>query len=159
MPCRASTRPGYRRPEEETIPTLEELGIGFVPFSPLGKGFLTGTIDPTTTFEAVDIRNTIPRFSPEARAANQAMVDLLGEIATGEARYPRRWPSRAAARPEAVDRADPGHRASCTGLEENLGAAELELLAPDLRGDRGGAARITIEGARYSEAQERQTNL
>ncbi|MDX5399400.1 MAG: aldo/keto reductase, partial [Actinomycetes bacterium] len=144
----------YRRPEEEIIPTLEELGIGFVPFSPLGKGFLTGTIDPTTTFEAVDIRNTIPRFTPEARVANQAMVDLLGEIATAKGATPAQvalaW--LLAQKPWIVP--IPGTR-KLHRLEENLGAAELELTPADLAAIEEAAARITIEGARYSEAQER----
>ena len=148
----------YRRPEEEIIPTLEELGIGFVPFSPLGKGFLTGTIDPNTTFEAVDIRNTIPRFAPDARAANQSMVDLLGEIATAKGATPAQvalaW--LLAQKPWIVP--IPGTR-KLHRLDENLGAAELELTAADLAAIEEAAARITIEGARYSEAQERTTNL
>ena len=99
----------WREPEEEVLPTLEELGIGFVPFSPLGKGFLTGKIDENTTFDSSDFRNIVPRFTPEARKANQALVDLLGRdrrTEEGDARPDR---ARLAARAEAVDRSDPGH--------------------------------------------------
>lgn len=148
----------YRRPEEEVIPTLEELGIGFVPFSPLGKGFLTGTISKDTTFEAVDIRNTIPRFTPEARVANQAMVDLLGEIATAKGATPAQialaW--LLAQKPWIVP--IPGTR-KLHRLDENLGSADVELTTADLAAIEEAAARITITGARYSEAQERSTNL
>ena len=99
----------WRRPEAEVLPTVEELGIGFVPYSPLGKGFLTGKIDQRTSFDSSDIRTTIPRFTPEARAANQALVELLGRIAAREARHPGADRARLAARPEALDRADPRH--------------------------------------------------
>ena len=99
----------WRRPEEEILPTLEELGIGFVPFSPLGRGFLTGAISANTTFDRADVRNIVPRFTPEARKANQALVDLLGEIADWKAGDSRSDRDLLAACPEAVDRADPGH--------------------------------------------------
>ena len=99
----------WRRPEADVLPTLEELGIGFVPFSPLGKGFLTGKIDESTTFDSSDFRNILPRFTPEARKANQALVDLLGEIAERKEATPGPDRARLAARPEAVDRPDPGH--------------------------------------------------
>ncbi len=130
------------------LPACEELGIGFVPFSPLGKGFLTGAIDETTTFDSTDFRNVVPRFSPEARKANQALVDLLGQIAA------KRGATRAqialawvlAQKPWIVP--IPGttklHR-----LEENLGAAALELTADDLAEIEGALAKVTVQGERY----------
>jgi aryl-alcohol dehydrogenase-like predicted oxidoreductase len=147
----------WRRPEEEVLPTLEELGIGFVPYSPLGKGFLTGKIDASTTFDSTDFRNTIPRFAPEARAANQALVDLLGRIAGRKQATPARialaW--LLAQRPWIVP--IPGttkrHR-----LEENLGAADVELTANDLGEIEDAASRITVQGARYPEQLEQMTN-
>ncbi len=99
----------WRKPEEELLPALEELGIGFVPFSPLGKGFLTGKIDDKTTFEKNDFRNIVPRFTPEARKANQALVDLLGQVAKRKGATPGADRARVAPRAEAVDRADPRH--------------------------------------------------
>ena len=148
----------YREPEKEVIPTLEELGIGFVPFSPLGKGFLTGKIDENRKFEAGDIRNTIPRFTPEARVANQALVDLLGKIAESiqatNAQVALAW--LLAKKPWIVP--IPGttklHR-----LEENIGAASIELSAGDLQKIEDAATKVTIEGARYSESAERMTGL
>jgi len=140
-----------RDPEPEILPTLEELGIGFVPFSPLGKGFLTGKIDQNTTFESTDFRNSLPRFTPEARQANQALVDLLGRIA-GEkgattAQIALAW--LLAQKPWIVP--IPGttklHR-----LEENIGAVDLELTAGDLRAIEDAASKITVHGARYPEA-------
>jgi len=146
----------YRKPEEEIIPTLEELGIGFVPFSPLGKGFLTGKIDESKTFDKTDIRSTIPRFTPEARKANQTMVDLLGTIAAQKKATPAQialaW--LLAQKPWIVP--IPGttklHR-----LEENIGAVAVELLAKDLQQIESAAAKITIEGARYPEQVEKMT--
>ena len=135
----------WREPEEEVMPTLEELGIGFVPFSPLGKGFLTGKIDENTTFDSTDFRNTIPRFTPEARKANQALVDLLGTIAAAEEgdAGPDRSGLAAAQKPWIVP--IPGttklHR-----LEENIGAADVELTADDLREIEAAASQI--DGAR-----------
>ena len=148
----------YREPEKKVIPTLEELGIGFVPFSPLGKGFLTGKIDENRKFEAGDIRNTIPRFTPEARIANQALVDLLGKIAESiqatNAQVALAW--LLAQKPWIVP--IPGttklHR-----LEENIGAASIELSAGDLQKIEDAATKVTIEGARYSESAERMTGL
>lgn len=148
----------YREPEKEVIPALEELGIGFVPFSPLGKGFLTGKIDENRKFEAGDIRNTIPRFTPEARVANQALVDLLGKIAESmqatNAQVALAW--LLAQKPWIVP--IPGttklHR-----LEENIGAASIELSAGDLQKIEEAASKVTIEGARYSESAERMTGL
>jgi aryl-alcohol dehydrogenase-like predicted oxidoreductase len=148
----------YRTPEEEIIPTLEELGIGFVPFSPLGKGFLTGKIDESTTFDKTDIRSSIPRFTPEARAANQALVDLLGKIGKRMNATPAQialaW--LLAQKPWIVP--IPGttklHR-----LEENIGAAALELSAEDLEQIESAAAKITVQGARYPEHIEKMTGL
>jgi hypothetical protein len=144
----------YREPEKAVLPTLEELGIGFVPFSPLGKGFLTGKIDATTTFDSSDFRNTVPRFTPEARKANQALVDLLQAIAARRNATPAQaalaW--LLAQRPWIVP--IPGttklHR-----LEENLGAADVELTQDDLREIESAASKITIQGARYPEHIER----
>ncbi len=138
----------WREPEKEILPTLEELGIGFVPFSPLGKGFLTGAINENTKFESNDFRNTVPRFTPEARKANQAIVNLLGQIAERKKATPAQaalaW--LLAQKPWIVP--IPGttklHR-----LEENIGAAELDLSAEDLRSIDEAASNITIAGARY----------
>jgi aryl-alcohol dehydrogenase-like predicted oxidoreductase len=146
----------WRRPEEELLPTLEELGIGFVPFSPLGRGFLTGTIDEHTTFDSSDFRNIVPRFTPEARHANQALVDLLRRIGEEQHATPAQialaW--LLAQRPWIVP--IPGttklHR-----LEENLGAADVELSTDDLREIDDAASKITIQGARYPEAHEQRT--
>lgn len=140
----------WREPEEEILPTLEELGIGFVPFSPLGKGFLTGKIDETTTFDKTDFRNTVPRFNAENRKANQALVDLLGTIAAKKNVTPAQialaW--LLAQKPWIVP--IPGttklHR-----LEENLGGATVALTPGDLREIENAAAQITVQGARYSE--------
>ena len=146
----------WREPEAEVLPTLEELGIGFVPFSPLGKGFLTGKIDENTTFDSSDFRNTVPRFTPEARKANQALVDLLGKIAERKKATPAQialaW--LLAQKPWIVP--IPGttklHR-----LEENLGAASVELTPDDLREIDSAASKITVQGARYPEKLEQMT--
>ena len=144
----------WREPEEEILPTLEELGIGFVPFSPLGKGFLTGAIDENTSFDDNDFRNTVPRFSEENRRANRALVDVLGEIADhkGATRAQIAIAWLLAQKPWIVP--IPGttkpHR-----LEENLGAAGVELTPDDLREIEGAAAEITVQGARYSESAQR----
>ena len=144
----------WRVPEAEIIPTLAELGIGFVPFSPLGKGFLTGTIDTTTTFEAGDLRNGLPRFTADARAANQAVVDLLariaGRLSVTQAQVALAW--LLAQKPWIVP--IPGTR-KLTRLQENLAAANLELTATDLDEIDTVSAAITVEGARYPEAMER----
>jgi aryl-alcohol dehydrogenase-like predicted oxidoreductase len=140
----------WREPEQEVLPTLEELGIGFVPFSPLGKGFLTGAISETTTFDSNDFRNVVPRFTPEARKANQALVDRLGDIAARKRATPAQialgW--LLARKPWIVP--IPGttklHR-----LEENIGAASVELTPDDLREIDGAVSGITVEGARYPE--------
>jgi aryl-alcohol dehydrogenase-like predicted oxidoreductase len=146
----------WRRPEEEVLPVLEELGIGLVPYSPLGKGFLTGKIDANTAFDSTDFRATLPRFTPEARKANQAMVDLLGAIAARKNATPAQvalaW--LLARKPWIVP--IPGttklHR-----LDENIGAVALQLNADDLREIDSAAAKITVEGARYPEKLEQLT--
>jgi aryl-alcohol dehydrogenase-like predicted oxidoreductase len=145
-----------RGPEAEVLPTCEELGIGFVPFSPLGKGFLTGKIDETTKLDSTDFRNSIPRFTPENRRANQALVELLGEVATRKKATPAQvalaW--LLAQKPWIVP--IPGttklHR-----LEENVGAAAVDLTPEDLRDIEVAASRITVHGARYPEQHERLT--
>jgi aryl-alcohol dehydrogenase-like predicted oxidoreductase len=146
----------WREPEEEILPTLEELGIGFVPFSPLGKGFLTGKIDETTTFDGSDFRNTVPRFAPENRKANQALVDLLARIAAKKRATPAQialaW--LLAQKPWIVP--IPG-TTKLERLEENLGAAAVELTADDLREIESAAARIRVQGARYPEELEQMT--
>jgi aryl-alcohol dehydrogenase-like predicted oxidoreductase len=137
----------WREPEQELLPTLEELGIGFVPFSPLGKGFLTGAINEATTFDKNDFRNIVPRFSPEARKANQALVDLLGDIAARKKVTPAQialaW--LLARKPWIVP--IPGttklHR-----LEENVGAAAVALTAADLRDIEGALSKVAVQGAR-----------
>ena len=148
----------WRRPEEELLPTLEELGIGFVPFSPLGKGFLTGTIDEKTTFVSSDFRNIVPRFTPEARKANQAIVDVLRTIADRK----RATPAQIALawlltqKPWMVP--IPG-TTKLARLEENIGAAAIRLTPDDRREIETAASQITIQGARYPEALEKRTGL
>ena len=148
----------WRRPEEELLPTLEELGIGLVPFSPLGKGFLTGQIDESTTFDSSDFRNIVPRFEPQARKANLALVDLLREIAEGKGATPAQialaW--LLAQKPWIVP--IPGTR-KLERLEENIAAVEVELTSDDLTEIDSAAAEITIEGARYPEALEKRTGI
>ncbi len=140
----------WREPEAELIPTLEELGIGFVPFSPLGKGFLTGKIDEKTTFDSSDFRNIVPRFSPQARKANQAVVDLLGRIAVQKEATPAQialaW--LLAQKPWIVP--IPG-TTKVSRLEENLGAVNIKLTADDLREIDSAASKIKVEGERYPE--------
>ena len=143
-----STRCGGREPEKEILPLLEELDIGFVPFSPLGRGFLTGAISTTTRFENSDFRNTLPRFSEENRKANQGLVDLLGQIAARKRQTPAQialaW--LLAQKPWIVP--IPGttklHR-----LEENLAAASIELTGEDLRSIDAALSNITVQGERY----------
>lgn len=147
----------WREPEAEIIPTLEELGIGFVPFSPLGKGFLTGKIDESTKFDATDFRNTVPRFSEENRKANQALVDLIGKFAEAKNATPAQialaWVL--AQKPWIVP--IPGttklHR-----LEENLGAVNIELTDDDLGELDRITSQIKVEGTRYAEAQQKMIN-
>lgn len=146
----------WRKPEAEVIPTLEELGIGLVPYSPLGKGFLTGKIDENATFDSSDFRSTLPRFTPEALKANQALIDLLGSIAQQKQATPAQialaW--LLAQKPWIVP--IPGttklHR-----LEENIGAASVELTPNDLRDIDDAASQITVQGARYPEKLEQMT--
>jgi len=145
-----------RGPEAEILPTLEELGIGFVPFSPLGKGFLTGKIDDKTPLGSSDFRSTLPRFTPEARKVNQALVDLLARVAERKKATPAQvalaW--LLAQKPWIVPIPGTTKRAR---LEENLGAAAVELTADDLREIESAAAKIQIQGARYPEHVERMT--
>ncbi|HEY7376276.1 MAG TPA: aldo/keto reductase, partial [Polyangia bacterium] len=148
----------WRKPEEEVLPALEELGIGFVPFSPLGRGFLTGAIDETTTFVQGDFRRSVPRFAPEARAANRALVDLLARVA----REKRATPAQIALawllgrRPWIVP--IPG-TTKLSRLDENLGALALRLTAGELRALEDAAAAIPVHGARYPEHLEKRTGL
>ena len=147
----------WREPEAEIMPALGELGIGFVPFSPLGKGYLTGKIDENTTFDSTDFRNTVPRFTPEARKANQALVALLKDIAQAKNATPAQialaW--LLAQQPWIVP--IPGttklHR-----LEENVAAASVDLSGADLRDIQRAASQITVQGARYSEGAQRLIN-
>jgi aryl-alcohol dehydrogenase-like predicted oxidoreductase len=146
----------WRKPEEEVLPTLDELGIGFVPFSPLGRGFLTGKMNENTSFDSTDLRNTLPRFTPEARKANQALVDLLGQIAERKKATPAQialaW--LLAQKPWIVP--IPG-TTKLRRLEENIGAAPVELTADDLRDIDGVASKIKVQGARYPEKLEQMT--
>ena len=145
-----------RTPEKEVIPTLEELGIGFVPYSPLGKGYLTGKIDGNTTFDSTDFRSTLPRFTPEALKANQVLIELLGSIANRKKATPAQialaW--LLAQKPWIVP--IPGttklHR-----LDENIGAVSVELTPEDLRSIDAAASKITVQGARYPEKLEQMT--
>ena len=146
----------WREPEAEVLPTLEELGIGFVPFSPLGRGFLTGKMNENTIFDSTDLRNTLPRFTSEALKANQALIELLGKIAERKKATPAQialaW--LLAQKPWIVP--IPGttklHR-----LEENIGAAAIELIPNDLRDIESAASKITVQGARYPEKLEQMT--
>ncbi|HEY2045425.1 MAG TPA: aldo/keto reductase [Candidatus Udaeobacter sp.] len=146
----------WRRPEEEVLPVLEELGIGFVPFSPLGRGFLTGKMNENTTFDSSDLRNTLPRFTPEARKANQALVDLLGEMAKRKNATPAQialaW--LLAQRPWIVP--IPG-TTKLKRLGENVEAVEVELTGDDLREIETAASQIEVQGARYPEHLEQLT--
>ncbi len=147
-----------RGPEAEVLPTLEELGIGFVPYSPLGKGFLTGKMNENTTFDSTDFRSTLPRFTPEALKANQALIDLLGRIAQQKEATPAQialaW--LLAQKPWIVP--IPG-TTKLNRLEENIGAAAVELSADDLRNISSAAAAIKVEGDRYPERLEKMTGL
>jgi aryl-alcohol dehydrogenase-like predicted oxidoreductase len=145
-----------RTPEKEVIPTLEELGIGFVPYSPLGKGFLTGAMNENTKLDSTDFRSTLPRFTPEAMKANQALIDLLGKIAQRKKATPAQialaW--LLAQKPWIVP--IPG-TTKLERLEQNLGAAEVRLTPDDLREIESAASKITVQGARYPERLERMT--
>jgi aryl-alcohol dehydrogenase-like predicted oxidoreductase len=147
-----------RTPEKEIIPTLEELGIGLVAYSPLGKGFLTGKIDESTTFDSSDFRSTLPRFTPEALKANQALIDLLGKIAERKKATPAQialaW--LLAQKPWIVP--IPG-TTKLSRLEENIGAVDIKLTPDDLREIDFAASKITVQGARYPERLEKMTGL
>jgi aryl-alcohol dehydrogenase-like predicted oxidoreductase len=147
-----------RTPEKEVIPTLEELGIGFVPYSPLGKGFLTGKMNENTTFDSSDFRSTLPRFTPEALKANQALIELLGSIAERKKATPAQialaW--LLAQKPWIVP--IPG-TTKLNRLEENIGATAVELMPDDLRDIDSAASKIKVEGSRYPERLERMTGL
>ena len=147
-----------RGPEAEVLPTLDELGIGFVPYSPLGRGFLTGKIDENTTFDSSDFRNILPRFTTEARKANQALIDLLGRIAERKKVTPAQialaW--LLAQKPWIVP--IPGTR-KLARLEENIGAAAIELTPDDIRELNSAASKITVQGGRYPEKLEQMTGL
>ncbi len=148
----------WRRPEAEVLPTLEELGIGLVAYSPLGRGFLTGQIDENTTFDSSDFRNNLPRFTPEARKANQALVDLLSQIAARKHATPAQialaW--LLAKKPWIVP--IPG-TTKLERLKENIGAVAIEMTPDDLREIESAAAKIPVQGARYPEELERRTGL
>jgi aryl-alcohol dehydrogenase-like predicted oxidoreductase len=148
----------WRKPEQEVIPTLEELGIGFVPYSPLGKGFLTGAIKENTTFDSTDFRSTLPRFTPDALKTNQALIDLLGSIAKRKNVTPAQialaW--LLAQKPWIVP--IPG-TTKLNRLEENIGAVSIELTPQDLRDIDAAASKIKVEGARYPERLEKMTGL
>jgi aryl-alcohol dehydrogenase-like predicted oxidoreductase len=147
----------WREPEEEILPTLQELGIGFVPFSPLGKGFLTGRIDETTTFDPSDFRNTVPRFTPENRKANQQVVELVkrmaGEKNATPAQIALAWLLAQGPAIVPIPGTTKLHR-----LEENLGAVEVVLTVEDLRAIDEATMAITIQGARYGEGSQRMVD-
>ena len=148
----------WRKPEQEVIPTLEELGIGLVPYSPLGKGFLTGNIDENAKFDSSDFRSTLPRFTPEALKANQALIHLLGSIAERKKATPAQialaW--LLAQKPWIVP--IPG-TTKLNRLEENIGAVSIQLTPEDMRDIDAAASKITVEGARYPERLEKMTGL
>jgi aryl-alcohol dehydrogenase-like predicted oxidoreductase len=146
----------WRRAEEEVLPALEELGIGFVPFSPLGRGFLTGKMNENTTFDSSDLRNTLPRFTPEARKANRALVDLLGEIAKRKNATPARIALAWLLEQKPWIVPIPG-TTKLKRLEENIGAVEIELTRDDLREIESAASQIEVQGARYPEHLEQLT--
>jgi aryl-alcohol dehydrogenase-like predicted oxidoreductase len=146
----------WRRPEEEVLPALDELGIGFVPYSPLGRGYLTGKIDENTTFASVEIRSRLPRYTPEARKANRVVIDLLARIGEQKEATPAQialaW--LLAQKPWIVP--IPGSR-KLERLDENIGAAAVELTSDDLREIESAASEITVQGARYPEHLEQMT--
>jgi aryl-alcohol dehydrogenase-like predicted oxidoreductase len=144
----------WREPEKEILPTCEELGIGFVPFSPLGKGFLTGKIDETTTFDSSDFRNSIPRFTAENRKSNQAVVEMLGRIAERKRATPAQIALAWLLAQKPWIAPIPGTR-KIERLEENIGAASIELTSTDLREIEDAASKIPVQGARYPESAER----
>ncbi len=146
----------WRRPEEEVLPTLEELGIGFVPYSPLGRGFLTGKMNETTTFDSTDFRNRLPRFTPEARKANLALVHLLYDIAKRKNATPAQIALAWLLAQKSWIVPIPG-TTKLKRLEENIGAASIELTSADLREVENAASQINVQGARYPEHLEQMT--
>ncbi len=146
----------WRKPEQEVIPTLEELGIGFVPFSPLGKGFLTGAIKEDHRFDSTDFRSTLPRFTPEALKANQALIDLLGGIAKPKNATPAQIALAWLLAQETWIVPIPG-TTKLNRLEENIGALAIQLTPEDLRDIDAAASKISVEGARYPERLEKMT--
>jgi aryl-alcohol dehydrogenase-like predicted oxidoreductase len=148
----------WRRPEAEVFPALEELGIGFVPYSPLGRGFLTGKMDEKTTFDSADFRSGLPRFTPEARKSNQAFVDLLAQIARRKKATPAQIALAWLLAQKSWIVPIPG-TTKLNRLEENIGAAALELTPSDLRDIETAASKITVQGDRYPERLERMTGL
>ena len=146
----------WKRPEAEVLPTLEELGIGFVPYSPLGKGFLTGKINERTTFAGSDLRSRIPRFTPEARKVNQSLVDLLGGIAERKKSTPAQVALAWLLAQKPWIAPIPG-TTKLARIEENIGAPAIELTPGDLREIASEASKITVQGARYPEELERLT--
>ena len=148
----------FRRPEAEVIPTLEELGIGFVPFSPLGKGFLTGKIDEKTTFDRGDFRNVVPRFTAENRKANQALVDQLERIAQRKRATPAQIALAWLLAQKPWIAPIPGTK-KVNRLEENIGAVNIKLTPDDLREIEDATSKITVHGARYPDELERRTGL
>jgi len=148
----------WRKPEQEIIPMLEELGIGFVPYSPLGKGFLTGAIKEDAKFDSTDFRSKLPRFTPDALAANQSLIDLLGNIAKQKKATPAQIALAWLLAQKPWIAPIPG-TTKLNRLEENIGALEVHLTSSDLREIETAASRITVEGARYPEAIEKMTGL
>ena len=148
----------WRKPEHQVLPLLEELGIGFVPYSPLGRGFLTGKMNENTTFDNNDFRNTLPRFTPKARKANQALVDLLGEIAKRKKATPAQIALAWLLAPKPWIVPIPG-TTKMNRLEENLGAVEIELTSDDLREIESAASQVEVQGARYPATLEAMTGL
>jgi aryl-alcohol dehydrogenase-like predicted oxidoreductase len=148
----------WRRPEAEVIPTLEELGIGFVPYSPLGKGFLTGKIDEHATFDSSDFRSTLPRFTPEALKANQALIDLLASIAQRKKATPAQIALAWLLAQKPWMAPIPG-TTKLQRLDENIGALSVELTPGDLRDIDAAASKIAVQGARYPERLEQMTGL
>ncbi|WP_179085484.1 aldo/keto reductase [Paenibacillus peoriae] len=148
----------WRRPEEELLPALEELGIGFVPFSPLGKGYLTGSFNANTTFNHDDLRSILPRFTPEALEANQVLVDLLKEMAEQLKATPAQIALAWLLAQKSWIVPIPGTR-KLSRLEENLGAVDIKLTSEDVRNINSAASQITLMGARYTEELERRTGL
>jgi aryl-alcohol dehydrogenase-like predicted oxidoreductase len=148
----------WRKPEAEVIPTLEELGIGLVPYSPLGKGFLTGKIDENAKFDSSDFRSTLPRFTPEALKVNQALIDLLGRIAKRKNATPAQIALAWLLAQKPWIAPIPG-TTKLSRLEENLGALSIRLAPEDLRDIETAASKITVEGSRYPERLERMTGL